>query len=206
VLEAPTVAAPSSCSSTPLRGSRSWTCGCPRWTASSWSSACATRRPGLRSSSSRARHDRDRVMRVIRLGAFYFLEKPFPLDALLGVRRARAGPTWRRPRRRRRRPRAGAGAGAGPALAGAHHRRSVLVNGQGLHSGARTGLILQPLPPRSGNRLREHPLGRLGARAGRSHRLDGYGDHARARGHWWPKTVEHLIGDPPRLRGSPTCW
>src|SRR5204862_321492 len=28
--------------------------------------------------------------------------------------------------------------------------RSVLVNGQGLHSGARTGLILQPLPPGSG--------------------------------------------------------
>src|SRR6185503_10983504 len=28
--------------------------------------------------------------------------------------------------------------------------RSVLVNGQGLHSGVRTGLILQPLPPGSG--------------------------------------------------------
>src|SRR5207244_12443297 len=28
--------------------------------------------------------------------------------------------------------------------------RSVLVNGQGLRSGARTGLILQPLPPGSG--------------------------------------------------------
>src|SRR5205085_9830787 len=28
--------------------------------------------------------------------------------------------------------------------------RSVVINGQGLHSGIRTGLILQPLPPGSG--------------------------------------------------------
>src|SRR5262249_35134658 len=49
------------------------------------------------------------------------------------------------------------GAPAAPtAIAPARHfpqrtiGRSVLVNGQGLHSGARTGLILQPLPPGSG--------------------------------------------------------
>src|SRR5207253_2668467 len=49
-------------------------------------------------------------------------------------------------------------AAAGPAPSRAPARRfpertigrSVLVNGQGLHSGARTGLILQPLPPGSG--------------------------------------------------------
>src|SRR3989454_10179049 len=91
------------------------------------------------------------AVRVIRLGAFDFLEKPFPLDALLGgVGRARgtdaavAGTA------------AQAAAGAAPSLAPARRfpertiGRSVLVNGQGLHSGVRTGLILQPLPPGSG--------------------------------------------------------
>jgi UDP-3-O-acyl N-acetylglucosamine deacetylase len=91
------------------------------------------------------------AVRVIRLGAFDFLEKPFPLDALLNVvGRALAG--------------TGAGATAlveqlvagAPSIAPARRfpqrtiGRSVLVNGQGLHSGARTGLILQPLPPGSG--------------------------------------------------------
>ena len=89
------------------------------------------------------------AVRVIRLGAFDFLEKPFPLDALLSVvgRALGSGST-------------GAVRGSeparGPAPAPARRlpertiRRSVLVNGQGLHSGARTGLILQPLPPGSG--------------------------------------------------------
>src|SRR5437899_11904058 len=90
------------------------------------------------------------AVRVIRLGAFDFLEKPFPLDALLGVvgRALGSAPA----------PAAsGDGATAPPtAIAPARHfpqrtiGRSVLVNGQGLHSGARTGLILQPLPPGSG--------------------------------------------------------
>ena len=91
------------------------------------------------------------AVRVIRLGAFDFLEKPFPLDALLNVvgraLDAPAGPG-----------RAGLGAIAArtPAIAPARRLpertigRSVLVNGQGLHTGARTGLILQPLPPGSG--------------------------------------------------------
>src|SRR5205809_1015190 len=49
-----------------------------------------------------------------------------------------------------------AAAGAAPRVAPARRfpertiARSVLVNGQGLHSGARTGLILQPLAPGSG--------------------------------------------------------
>src|SRR5882672_10729812 len=92
------------------------------------------------------------AVRVIRLGAFDFLEKPFPLDALLGVVGRALGTL--------------APAGGAPALADAATRassvaparrlpertiaRSVLVNGQGLHSGARTGLILQPLPAGSG--------------------------------------------------------
>src|SRR5215467_13306066 len=91
------------------------------------------------------------AVRVIRLGAFDFLEKPFPLDALLNVvGRALAD--------------GGAATTAlveeltsgAPQVAPARRfpqrtiGRSVLVNGQGLHSGARTGLILQPLPPGSG--------------------------------------------------------
>src|SRR5713101_1159222 len=91
------------------------------------------------------------AVRVIRLGAFDFLEKPFPLDALLSVvgralgTNAAAAETA-----------AQAAAGAAPSLAPARRfpertiDRSVLVNGQGLHSGVRTGLILQPLPPGSG--------------------------------------------------------
>ena len=92
------------------------------------------------------------AVRVIRLGAFDFLEKPFPLDALLqvvdralGTRTAGTGraldtvdaATSAAPAPPRRVPERTIG-------------RSVLVNGQGLHSGIRTGLILQPLPPGSG--------------------------------------------------------
>src|SRR5436853_2959540 len=91
------------------------------------------------------------AVRVIRLGAFDFLEKPFPLDALLSVvgraladGEPAAAPSVESP------------ASAAPSIAPARRfpqrtiGRSVLVNGQGLHSGARTGLILQPLPPGSG--------------------------------------------------------
>src|SRR5215813_402873 len=92
------------------------------------------------------------AVRVIRLGAFDFLEKPFPLDALLQVVGRALGRS---------------AAAEGPRLGTVDEHefaapapprrirqrtigRSVLVNGQGLHSGVRTGLILQPLPPGSG--------------------------------------------------------
>src|SRR5262245_46120488 len=94
----------------------------------------------------------DTAVRVIRMGAFDFLEKPFQLDALLRmVDRALGGGVERPtavfdavPVR---------GASAAPAPRRIRERtiaKSVVVNGQGLHSGVRTGLILQPLPPRSG--------------------------------------------------------
>src|SRR5262245_17152292 len=91
------------------------------------------------------------AVRVIRLGAFDFLEKPFPLDALLNVVGRALGD-----RERSAAARVDASAAHAPSVAPARHfpqrtiARSVLVNGQGLHSGARTGLILQPLPPGSG--------------------------------------------------------
>src|SRR6185369_12584151 len=94
-----------------------------------------------------------------KLGAFDFIEKPFSLDGLLHVV-DRALET---------RPIAGGidadAVAADEAGAIALERRllarpwpwvqrtiqrSVVVNGQGLHSGVRTGLILQPLPPGSG--------------------------------------------------------
>jgi UDP-3-O-acyl N-acetylglucosamine deacetylase len=91
------------------------------------------------------------AVRVIRLGAFDFLEKPFQLDTLLRVVNRALGEAG-----------AAAIADAGgpaddaPPLAPARRApqrtiaRSVLVNGHGLHTGVRTGLILQPLPPGSG--------------------------------------------------------
>jgi UDP-3-O-acyl N-acetylglucosamine deacetylase len=93
------------------------------------------------------------AVKVIRLGAFDFLEKPFQLDALLRVVGRALGET----------PAASNGEAA-PALGVTEHAsvappralpqrtiaRSVVVNGQGLHSGVRTGLILQPMPPGSG--------------------------------------------------------
>jgi UDP-3-O-acyl N-acetylglucosamine deacetylase len=93
------------------------------------------------------------AVHVIRLGAFDFLEKPFPLDALLNVVGRALGSEGGAAV-----PANGTDGFEAPASAVAPARRfpqrtigrSVLVNGQGLHSGARTGLILQPLPPGSG--------------------------------------------------------
>src|SRR5215468_535123 len=92
------------------------------------------------------------AVRVIRDGAFDFLEKPFQLDALLRVvgraldeRLAPPGSSLTVD-----------AAGSVPNLSPPRRLpqrtigRGVVVNGQGLHSGVRTGIILQPLPPGSG--------------------------------------------------------
>src|SRR6185295_139648 len=94
----------------------------------------------------------DTAVRVIRMGAFDFLEKPFQLDALLRmVDRALGGvgeaPAVTRDAKPVREPARGTAPRRIPQRTIA---RSVVVNGQGLHSGVRTGLILQPLPPGSG--------------------------------------------------------
>ncbi len=94
----------------------------------------------------------DTAVRVIRMGAFDFLEKPFQLDALLRMVGRALGGVPERPALAR---------GTTPlrdavSLRLPRHIRertiakSVVVNGQGLHSGVRTGLILQPMPPGSG--------------------------------------------------------
>jgi UDP-3-O-acyl N-acetylglucosamine deacetylase len=94
----------------------------------------------------------DTAVRMIRMGAFDFLEKPFQLDALLRVVDRALGGTAERP---------AVAMGASP-MPDTTRRvaprrvpqrtiaKSVVVNGQGLHSGVRTGLILQPTPPGSG--------------------------------------------------------
>src|SRR2546425_499810 len=88
------------------------------------------------------------AVRVIRLGAFDFLEKPFQLDTLLRVVNRALGEGNVSV------DRAGNGLSGAPAPARRLPQRtiarSVVVNGQGLHTGVRTGLILQPLPPSSG--------------------------------------------------------
>jgi len=92
------------------------------------------------------------AVRVIRLGAFDFLEKPFELDALLKIVGRALGNGA---------PEAGdplpsaiatgqVGAARPRILPQRTIGRSLVANGRGLHSGVSTGLILQPLPPGSG--------------------------------------------------------
>jgi CheY-like chemotaxis protein len=93
------------------------------------------------------------AVRVIRLGAFDFLEKPFELDALLKVVGRALGNGTQETGDPVPSPIA-----AGPRSGAARPRllpqrtigRSMVANGRGLHSGVSTGLILQPLPPGSG--------------------------------------------------------
>jgi UDP-3-O-[3-hydroxymyristoyl] N-acetylglucosamine deacetylase len=104
------------------------------------------------------------AVKATKLGAFDFIEKPFSLDGLLRVvnraldhhaalaRRGEAGL-----------PVASSGAAspdntAAPAAPGRRTQhwsertiaRSMVASGTGLHSGVKTGLVLQPLPPGSG--------------------------------------------------------
>jgi len=96
-----------------------------------------------------------------KLGAFDFVEKPLTLEGLLKV--VNRALEHRAIRSRERlgaalngSPRLGAAAGGGLGGSGGTKlpqrtiRRSVVASGHGLHTGVKTGLILQPLPPGSG--------------------------------------------------------
>jgi UDP-3-O-[3-hydroxymyristoyl] N-acetylglucosamine deacetylase len=90
---------------------------------------------------------------VLRSGAFDFLEKPFELDALLQIVNRALGD----PAARVAASHAAPSGAVTPIAAAARGRvpqrtieRSVVANGQGLHSGVRTGVILQPMPPGTG--------------------------------------------------------
>jgi UDP-3-O-acyl N-acetylglucosamine deacetylase len=106
------------------------------------------------------------AVKATKLGAFDFIEKPFSLDGLLRVvKRAldhhaavlRRSGTAPAPNTDETVPARTEGAGAHrqplPRMRRWSERsiaRSVVSSGQGLHSGVKTGLILQPLPPGSG--------------------------------------------------------
>ncbi|MGH7963684.1 MAG: UDP-3-O-acyl-N-acetylglucosamine deacetylase [Candidatus Binatia bacterium] len=94
------------------------------------------------------------AVRATKLGATDFLEKPFSLDTLLrSVYRALGretnsdGAAGTSSATATTEPAAQAHCGQRQART---IKRSVVVQGQGLHSGVRTGVILQPLPPDSG--------------------------------------------------------
>jgi UDP-3-O-[3-hydroxymyristoyl] N-acetylglucosamine deacetylase len=94
------------------------------------------------------------AVRATKLGAADFIEKPFSLDALLrSVYRAlgRETPHENRTVASVTGPSTARAAQIYPSQTRARTiRQSVVVQGQGLHSGMRTGVILQPLPPGSG--------------------------------------------------------
>jgi len=95
-----------------------------------------------------------------KFGAFDFIEKPVSLDGLLltvqralGEMPSAAGP---KPNGRARKARAQKTAAAASPQAESQPfkqrtlKKSVVLSGQGLHSGVKTGLILHPLPANSG--------------------------------------------------------
>ncbi len=94
-----------------------------------------------------------------KLGAFDFIEKPLSLDGLLltvrralgestavkeGSRRAKKGMT------NKQYPTSRSAEGPVRGLNQKTLKKSVVISGQGLHSGIKTGVILHPLPPNSG--------------------------------------------------------
>jgi UDP-3-O-acyl N-acetylglucosamine deacetylase len=97
-----------------------------------------------------------------KFGAFDFIEKPVSLDGLLltvqralgelpavGVQKKAGGGT----RKSRAAKSASKGATEVQTLKQKTLKKSVVLSGQGLHSGVKTGLILHPLPPNSGIRF-----------------------------------------------------
>ena len=138
-----------------------------------------------------------------KFGAFDFIEKPLSLDGLLLiVRRAlgelSAGQTRKANGQMGKKAKAAKSAGvrfteAGPGIKQKTLKKSVVISGQGLHSGIKTGIILHPLPPNSGIlftgisadvTIRAH-LDYVGS--------TGYATSLRAKG-FAVATVEHFLG------------
>ena len=113
-----------------------------------------------------------------KFGAFDFIEKPVSLDGLLStVQRAlgevSGGDGKRQSGARVKKNRAGKAAplksvGTAQVIKQKTLAKSVVLSGQGLHSGVKTGLILHPLPPNSGT-----PPWRPDGPAGRIARMFG---------------------------------
>jgi len=99
----------------------------------------------------------DTAVKAIKLGASDFIEKPLSLDGLLlTVRRALGeSPAVKIGERADGKPRTGKGrkrlrTASLKSLRQKTLKKSVVISGQGLHSGIKTGVILHPLPPNSG--------------------------------------------------------
>lgn len=112
------------------------------------------RHPGTRVIVISGHGNIETAVRATQLGAVDFIEKPFSLDGLLQrVDRAlggrEAGPAAAAPAPEAPRPRARS-VSNGPTVPARTLARSVVINGHGLHSGMRTGLILQPAAPGTG--------------------------------------------------------
>jgi UDP-3-O-acyl N-acetylglucosamine deacetylase len=96
-----------------------------------------------------------------KFGAFDFLEKPVSLEGLLlTVQRALGESSSSSAQHRRAKKKAGAAKRSDASAVAASTRikqktlsKSVVLSGQGLHSGVKTGLILHPMPPNSGIRF-----------------------------------------------------
>ena len=133
-----------------------------------------------------------------KFGAFDFLEKPVSLDGLLlTVQRAlgessNAAAQPGGAKKKRAAAKAGDAAAASSNIKQQTLKKSVVLSGQGLHSGVKTGLILHPLPPNSGIRF----TGISGEATVPAH-LDyvgstGYATSLRTQG-FAVGTVEHLL-------------
>jgi UDP-3-O-acyl N-acetylglucosamine deacetylase len=133
-----------------------------------------------------------------KFGAFDFLEKPVSLEGLLlTVQRALGeSPSGQRQKRKesvhKKTKAAKSANGALHNIKQKTLKKSVVLSGQGLHSGVKTGLILHPLPPHSGIRF----TGISGEATVPAH-LDyvgstGYATSLRTKG-FAVGTVEHLL-------------
>ncbi|MBI5286765.1 MAG: UDP-3-O-[3-hydroxymyristoyl] N-acetylglucosamine deacetylase, partial [Deltaproteobacteria bacterium] len=124
-----------------------------------------TRFPALKVVMISGHGDIDTAVKAIKLGAYDYIEKPLSLDGvLLTVRRAlgdgREGePSHKRPQEVIEGGEPwqikGYNMKPGRGIASGHNlqrtiKKSIVLGGQGLHSGRKTGLILSPLPPNSG--------------------------------------------------------
>jgi UDP-3-O-[3-hydroxymyristoyl] N-acetylglucosamine deacetylase len=103
------------------------------------------RHPGTRVIVISGHGNIETAVRATQLGAVDFIEKPFSLDGLLQrVARALGGEIASGDSRGALMERRGPAPAGARAIRGRTLARSVVINGHGLHSGVRTGLILHP--------------------------------------------------------------